>query len=449
MKESEIRRAISEKFGIEKLNAMQDRMAEMWNRQAIILLAPTGTGKTLAYAVPLLKNLREPDGRVQAVVIAPSRELVVQTGRVLQPLAVDYKLTCCYGGHNFDDERNSLSIVPDIIVATPGRLLDHLKRGSVSLRSNRILVLDEFDKSLDLGFHEEMRKIIRTMPDVSRLVLTSATALAEFPPFLNAEGAVTLDFLGKSDRPSARMTVRQVLSDNKDKLETLRRLLNSLDNGRTIVFANHRESAERIFSYLIQGGFPAGIYHGGLDQIEREKAIAMFNNGTFMILVTTDLGSRGLDISEVRNVVHYHLPVSRETYIHRNGRTARVDAEGDIFVITSPVEKLPDYIRTQGVFGTEHGSDAVRKFRATVATLYFGAGRKEKISRGDILGFLIAKGGLEAREIGKIDVADHYALAAVPPEKLHDILGRIVREKIKNRRIRIATARQQYDGADR
>lgn len=439
MKESDIIQNIKSKFGIESINAMQRTMADEFRRQDIMLLSPTGSGKTIAFAIYLIKNLKEPCGRVQAVVIAPSRELTVQIYKVIQAISSEYKTTCCYGGHNFEDEKNSLNATPDIIISTPGRLLDHLTRGDIDIRPVRILILDEFDKSLELGFQDEMRKIIRRMPNISRRVLTSATKLATTPDFIDLSGASILDFL-KENATETRLKIIEVKSDLKDKLKALGNLLYSLGEEKSIVFANHRESVERIFNYLKEKGFPAGIYHGGLEQIEREKAVALFNNGTISILVTTDLGSRGLDIADVKHIIHYHIPVSAETYTHRNGRTARVSATGSVYVITGPEEKMPEFIKFDETITLDkvHNIEIKKEYE----TLFFSAGKKEKLSKGDILGFLIAKGNLNAQEIGKIDVADHYALAAIPANKASDILKMIRREKIKNKRVKISMVRQ-------
>ena len=437
MKESDILERIQEKFGIESLNQMQRTMADEFRKQDIMLLSPTGSGKTIAFAIYLIKNMKEACSRVQSVVIAPSRELTIQIYKVIQAIAYEYKTTCCYGGHNFEDEKNSLSATPDIIVSTPGRLLDHMTRGDIDLRPVRILVLDEFDKSLELGFQEEMSKIIRRMPNISRRVLTSATKLTTPPDFIDISTASTFDFL-KNNATEKRLKIIEVKSELKDKLEALGHLLATLKGEKSIVFANHRESVERIYAYLDSKGFHAGIYHGGLEQIEREKAVAMFNNGTITTLVTTDLGSRGLDITEVKHIIHYHIPATAETYTHRNGRTARVSASGNIYVITGPEEKMPDYIKFDETVNLEKSNNT--QMQKTHETLFFSAGKKEKLSKGDILGFLIAKGGLTATEIGKIDVADHYALAAIPAGKANEVMEAIRREKIKNKRVKITFA---------
>ena len=439
MKESAIIEQIRSRLGIESLNNMQTTMASKANATNIVLLSPTGSGKTIAYLLPLLKNIKASTGRVQAVVIAPSRELAVQISKVAQAIAVGLKVTCCYGGHNVTDEENSLSVVPDILVGTPGRLLDHAKRGNVYLQPVRILVLDEFDKSLELGFHEEMRKLIKRMPNISRQILTSATRISDCPDFISLRGAETLCFLSESTVES-RINVLRVESDMRDKLETLRTLLYNIEPGKTIIFANHRESAMRIYEYLKKLHLPVGLYHGGLDQIDREKAVQMLNNGTFSIMVTTDLGSRGLDITGVKHIVHYHLPQTQETYTHRNGRTARIDNTGSVYVITGPDEKIPDFISFDDSLALD--SDAECRIRKEYETIFFSAGKKKKISKGDILGFILTKSGIEPSAVGRIDVADHYALVAVDARVAKSVLAAIAREKIKNQKVKISIARQ-------
>lgn len=437
MKEKEILNNIREKLGIDNLNEMQRAMCEACNERGdVVLLSPTGTGKTLAFIIPLLKELHAPSGRVQAVIIAPSRELVIQIDGIVRAVTSGHKVTCCYGGHSVTDERQSLAVTPSIIVSTPGRLLDHINRNHVDVRPTRLLVLDEFDKSLELGFHDEMKRVLRNMPNIARRTLTSATMLNEFPEFLSLNHERIVNFLGDKVEIDSRMTVWSVKSAQKDKLQASFTLLRCIRRGRTIIFANHRDAAERIYNFLIDEGVAAGLYHGGLDQQEREMAVTLFDNGTHLVLVTTDLGARGLDIADVANIVHYHLPTSREAYTHRNGRTARVSAEGDIYVLLGPEERVPEYI----AFDKELTLDENAKAGLTtdVASLYFQAGKKEKISRGDIVGFIANNGGITAQEIGQIALHDHYAIVAVPRKRVDDILTRICRLKIKNKRVRIS-----------
>lgn len=419
------------RLGIERPNAMQEAV---WASDAhrLVILSPTGSGKTAAFTAAILKRLKHMAG-VQAVVLAPTRELVIQIHEVVRKMAEGRKVTALYGKHAMSDEVASLSVSPDIIVSTPGRLLDHLKRGSVNLGLTPILVIDEYDKALEMGFHDEMSRICRRMPKIDNVILTSATALKENPDFIDLGDCETIDCTGGAS-PKSRTHIAKVESPARDKLQTLIDLLSSLPNGKVIVFVNHRESAVRVFEHLQAEGFPVGLYHGGLEQIDRERAVIQLENATKPIIVATDIAARGLDIASVGSVIHYHLPVSPEAWTHRNGRTARVDATGNVFIITSEADSIPDYVVWDADYNpTGHSDDPIR---ALTATLHINAGRKEKISRGDIVGFLINNLELKADEIGKIDLRDHAAYVAVPKSALPRIYA-LQAPKIKGKRVRI------------
>ncbi len=437
MKQKDIISNITSRLGVSELNEMQKRMCEIPQRGTFTLLAPTGSGKTIAFAIPLLKSLSPSSGHVQAVVIAPSRELVLQIAEVIRPIATGLKTVAFYGGHPMKEELNSLSVTPDIIVATPGRLLDHLNRGGLDLGAVTTLVLDEYDKALELGFADEMKRVCRRLTGLRLVILTSATPLAAIPDYLPATDPVNIDFSNTVDSPRRRMQVVKVESPSKDKIDTLIDLLRSLPDGRVIVFANHRESVERIHTALRKASLPAGLYHGGLDQNDRENAIALLANGSTPILVSTDLGSRGLDIPELSAVIHYHLPVSPEAWTHRNGRTARQNAGGEIYVIHNEDEDIPEYISFDREYiPTGHSDNPIK---SDAATLYFNVGKKEKISKGDIVGFLIAQGGLTAGMIGSITLRDHSTLVAVNRDAIDDptFLKRLNDSRIKNTKAKI------------
>lgn len=441
MKEQEILSLINERLGISDLNDLQKSVLKNLKiSSSAIIYSPTGSGKTLAFSVTLLKALKNFDTeKLQAVIIAPSRELVIQISDVIRPIATDYKVTSLYGGHNVADEKNSLQNVPSIIVGTPGRLLDHANRGNIDLTNARQLILDEFDKCLELGFEEEMRKLLKKMPNLSRKILTSATILKDIPDFVYLTDYVTLDFLESAENPSERTTVWQVKSEEKDKLAALRTLLYSIPQGKTIIFANYRDAVSRIYQNLKDNQISAGIYHGALEQMDREKAIAMFNNESYPILVSTDLGSRGLDIKEVKNIIHYHLPVSQESYTHRNGRTARVDKTGDVYILTHQDEQLPDFVTIDETFNLPENCEQKAIVNKN-STLYFKAGKKEKISKADIVGFIANNSQIAPNEIGVINVYDHYALVAVPKQKAKAAVSQLLKAKIKGKKIRIEVA---------
>ncbi len=429
---------LKERHDITQLNEMQQLMAATDARK-LILLAPTGSGKTAAFTIRLLRFLGTSNGTVQVVILAPSRELVLQIADVIRPVAAGLKTVAFYGGHAMADETNSLAVTPDIIVATPGRLLDHLTRGNLDLSETKALILDEYDKSLELGFLDEMRRITRRMRSIEMIMLTSATPLADMPDFIPMRDAETVDFTRSATRP--RLQTVRVNSPERDKLATLSDLLRSLPDGRAIVFVNHRESAERIDNHLKRNRFPVGLYHGGLEQRERQLAIDLFNNGTTPILISTDLGSRGLDIDDVNYVIHYHLPVSPESWTHRNGRTARMGASGTAYVIIADGDNIPDAVTWDRELYPSGKEPAEGGIRSHMATLYFNAGKKEKISRGDIAGFLMQKGGLPKDEVGKIVVNDHNAIVAVPRDKAQQTIDAVSPYRIKNTKVRISLIR--------
>lgn len=444
MREKEFLPAVKERLGIEKLNDMQVKMmASASEQRDIILLSPTGSGKTLAFTLPVMKLLRPSTGRVQCVVIAPSRELVVQIAGVIRQIGAGCRVIALYGGHKVEDEVNSLKVVPDVIVATPGRLLDHAVRHNLELLPVRILVLDEFDKALELGFEEEMGKLVKRMKNVSRYILTSATRADVLPEFLKLDNPLTIDFLAENKELRSRMRVHRVDAGSRDKLESLLTLLRNMasDNGieKTIIFVNHRESAERVADFLKKNGVDAALYHGALDQRERETAVALFNNGSRPVLVATDLAARGLDIEKVASVIHYHQPLAPDAYTHRNGRTARVDESGDIYVLVGPDEEVKDYIHFDDTYTLDR--DKRGCLSSGFTTLYVGGGKKEKVSRGDILGFLVKEGGIDASSIGKIDVYDHYSLVAVREQAVTRLLEAVAGKKLKGEKRRIAPLR--------
>jgi superfamily II DNA/RNA helicase len=435
MKKKEIVDNIRQRLAIDSLNPMQQTMAAS-DAANILLLAPTGSGKTIAFALAMLRRVEAAVPGIKAVVLAPSRELVLQVASVLRPIATGMKTVALYGGHNMRDEVNSLSIVPDIVVATPGRLVDHINRSTIDISGARTLVLDEYDKSLQLGFLDEMTRIVKRMRHRCATILTSATTLDDLPPIVGRLSDFTLINYSDIASPRANTDVVEVASAIPDKLDTLVDLLRSLDNTKVIIFVNHRESAQRVYDRLHRDRFPVGLYHGGLEQQERRLAIEMLNNGSTPILVSTDLASRGLDIDSVGAVVHYHLPLTEAEWTHRNGRTARQGASGEVYAITREGENVPDFIAfDRSLSPTRISANPISR---TVATLYINAGKKEKISRGDILGYLVKAGGLTPDQVGTITVDDHWSIVAVPASVASATIKTLATTKLKNRRVRVS-----------
>ena len=426
------------KLRITELNEMQQHAAEAITGTDgdVVLLSPTGTGKTLAYLLPLVQLVDASRDSVQALVITPGRELALQSQQVLQSMGSGIRSTACYGGRAAMDEHRVIKDVrPQIVFGTPGRLNDHLDKENISRYDIRYLIIDEFDKCLEMGFQAEMQKLIKSLPGLQRRILLSATNAEQIPQFVNmARKGTLIDFLPDDEQTSERVTLYEVHSPQKDKLDTLRQLLLSMGNESSIVFLNYRESVERVNSYLVEQGFTTSCFHGGLEQRQREDQLYRFSNGSANVLVATDLASRGLDIPNIQNIVHYHLPESQEGYIHRVGRTARWDATGRTYFILNSQEHIPDYVEGDVVPYTATESQQTEPPLPRMATLYIGKGKKDKLSKGDIVGFLCKKGGLTADEIGRIDVKGRYTYAAVKREKLQQVLRLTQGEKIKGQK---------------
>ena len=423
------------KLRITELNEMQQYAAEAITSSDgdVVLLSPTGSGKTLAYLLPLVQLLDSTSDNVQALVITPGRELALQSDNVLKSMGCGLRSTACYGGRAAMDEHKVLKEVrPQIVFGTPGRLNDHLDKENILRYQIRYLVIDEFDKCLEMGFQAEMQRLIKSLPSLQRRILLSATNAEQIPQFVNMSKKGTLiDFLSEDEQTSERITLYEVQSPQKDKLETLKQLLLSFGDESSIVFLNYRESVERVNSYLVEQGFTTSCFHGGLEQRQREDQLYRFSNGSSNVLVATDLASRGLDIPNIQNIIHYHLPKSQEGYIHRVGRTARWDATGRSFFIINSQEHIPDYVEGDVVQYTAILSQSTEPALPRMATLYIGKGKKDKISKGDIVGFLCKNGGLKADDIGRIDVKDRYAYVAIRREKLKQTLHLVQGQKIK------------------
>lgn len=398
----------------------------------IILLSPTGSGKTLAFLLPVLKNLENENNKVQVLILTPSRELAIQIEDVFKSMNTGFKVSCCYGGHKMSVEKNNLIEPPAILVGTPGRVLDHISRGNFTTEGIHTLILDEFDKSLELGFQTEMSAIIETLSNVKKRILTSATKALEIPAFTGISEPIVLDYLNENVTVSG-LRCNIVKSVNKDKLSALFQLLCHLGGEQTLVFCNHREAAQRVSDSLTDSSIINEYFHGGLEQHIRERVLGKFRNGSCNILVCTDLASRGLDIPEIKHVIHYHLPANEEGYIHRNGRTARMNAEGDSYLILSVDETVPAYIKDE-LNSIELPDTRILPPKPLWGTLYIGKGKKDKLNKVDIVGFLMQKGDLKKEEIGLIEVKDFFSYVAVKRNRINELLRTIRDEKIKNKK---------------
>ncbi|RRJ89244.1 DEAD/DEAH box helicase [Flavobacterium macacae] len=428
-------------LGFESLNEMQFAAQEaILEESNVLLLSPTGSGKTLAFLMPIFEMLQPEILSVQCLIIVPSRELGLQIEQVWKKMGTGYKANVCYGGHSLDTEIKNLSNPPAVLIGTPGRLADHIDRETFRTDKIQTLVLDEFDKSLQLGFHEEMSFIIGKLPKLNKRVLVSATSDIEIPKYTRVVNPAILDFIPKEEEKT-NLSMKMVVSKEKDKINTLFNLICSLKSESALIFCNHRDAAERISDTLNEKGIYATYYHGGMDQDERERALIQFRNGSVSYLITTDLAARGLDIPEMKHVIHYHLPSKEDEFTHRNGRTARMLASGTAYILAHESEKKMDYINYgMPVLNVENAVNLPKP--PQFQTIYISGGKKNKLNKIDIVGFFSQKGKLEKGDLGLIEVKDFISFAAVKFGKVKDLLQNIKDEKMKGKKFKIEVARK-------
>lgn len=424
---------------IKALNPMQQASLEAnATNNAVVLLADTGSGKTLAFLLPVTQLLDKTKSVTQALIVVSSRELALQIEQVFKKMGTGFKVTCCYGGHLRETEENNLKQAPALIVGTPGRLADHIRRGNIITTHIETLVLDEFDKSLEQGFEAEMSFIIESLPALKKRILTSATEAVEIPDFVGLKNPVEINFLTGEKSPA--LAVQMIRSANPDKSSTLFSLICTLGNRSTIIFCNQREIVEQTSQYLKDKGIINVFYHGAMEQQERDIALCKFRNGSSNVLVTTDLAARGLDIPNIRYIIHYQLPTTQESFIHRNGRTARMEASGTAILLLAPQETVPGYIDPAPI-EIELNADAGLPAKPDWTTFYVSVGKKDKVNKIDIVGFLTNKGRLKKEEIGLIEVKDFFSFVAIRKSKAGPTLQLIKEERIKNKKVKIDVAK--------
>ena len=430
------------KLNIDALNTMQmAALAHCRANSSMVLLSPTGTGKTLAFLLPLLERLDQRRNGVQAVIILPSRELARQVFEVWRAMATPFQMTALYGGRPLEQEVASLGgASTSVIVGTPGRLLDHLNRSSFAVDKCTHLVIDEFDKCLEMGFRDEMSKLIDKLPAVTSRFLLSATDADEIPQFAGTADVERLDYRGGGEQPAVRTSFYTITTTPDKRLEKLFSLLCSFGGEPAIVFCNFRETVDEVYRYLTKNSLHCVAYNGAMEQKARELALYRFTSGCSNILVSTDLAARGLDIKDVKHVVHYQRALSADIFTHRNGRTARWEADGSVYMIAFENKELPDFVPD----GLEEYNLPKRNTLPPApewTVLYVGKGKRDKLSRGDLAGFFIKKGGLKPDEVGTILVFQDYSYVAVKLNRMRGVLKKVEGEKIKGVKTLIMPAR--------
>tara|TARA_B110000483_G_C18164966_1_gene530863 strand:+ start:486 stop:1787 length:1302 start_codon:yes stop_codon:yes gene_type:complete len=422
---------IMAKLNISQLNKMQEMAIKKadWD-QDLVLLSPTGSGKTLAYLLPLLKKIDPKKPGVQALIVVPTRELAVQVENVLRDMGTGYKVNSFFGGRPKSIDRENLRSQPTIAIGTPGRLSDHFESERIYAKTVANIVLDEFDKCLEAGFEDEMKSIFQWCNLCRTRMLTSATQHQKVPEFVGLRNPAEIEYFPEFE---SKLMLKTIYSPYKDKLDTLYQAICHMGNQPGVVFCNFKDSIQRVSDFLKLKGITHSTFHGDLDQNNREKSLIKFRNGSSQVLLASDLAARGLDVDDLGFVMHYHIPMKEHEFTHRNGRTARMNKDGIAYVLRWVDDQdLPAYIED---YPEEVLSDAPHPDQAKWETLCMSVGRKDKVSKGDIAGFLSKQGNLSRDDLGKIEIQPHMSYAAVNPAKLQALLK--IHSKIKNNKVRI------------
>jgi len=421
------------KLNINALNPMQEKAISVIETTAnTILLSPTGTGKTLAFSLPLLNSLDPECKDIQALILVPSRELAIQIEQVIRSMGSGYKVNAVYGGRPISKDKIELKHLPAILIGTPGRIDDHFSNDRFSKEHIKTLILDEFDKSLEVGFEYEMRGIINELSSLNKRILTSATQGVEIPEFVQMAQPTIIDF--SEENKASKLEIKNVVSPYKNKLQTLMDLLLHIGYQQGIIFCNLKDSIQTVSAFLERNHISHGCFNGGMEQKDRERSLIKFRNGTHQLLIATDLAARGIDVPEMNFIIHYELPLFKEEFIHRNGRTARVSAKGIAYVLQWENERLPEFIdKTKSV----DISKKAPKKRQFWETLFISGGRKDKISKGDIAGLFFKQGGITKDQLGTIELKQDCAFVAVPVAISNDLVKKLNNSRLKKKKVRI------------
>lgn len=428
-------RQILDKLGIERLNEMQEAaQLAIHSSKEVMLLSPTGTGKTIAFLLPLIAELSTESTNIQLLVIVPSRELAIQIEEVARTMGTGYTIHAAYGGQSFNTDRQALKKQPSILIGTPGRIADHLRRATFDTQDIKALILDEFDKSLEVGFEGEMSEILSLLPAIEKKVLTSATQGVQIPDFAEITNAVEVNYLHLKNEA---LSLKAIVSPEKDKVDTLVKALHHLGNKPGIIFCNFKDTISRISDYLADQDIAHACFYGGMEQRQREESLLKFRNKTHQLLLATDLAARGIDVPHIEFIIHYHLPHRKEEFTHRNGRTARMHQEGTAYVLHWRNERLPDFIPT---LEEEYLLDTQSREASHWATIHISAGRRDKISKGDIAGLFFKQGGLGKGELGVIEIKNDSAYVAVTQHKAQSCIEVLNNSRLKKTKIRLRMA---------
>ncbi|MDD2790971.1 MAG: ATP-dependent RNA helicase DbpA [Sulfurimonas sp.] len=432
-------------LGYKEMTAIQvESLPYILEGKDVVAEAKTGSGKTAAFGIGVLSALDVKKFRVQSLILTPTRELADQVARELRQIAKfahNIKILTLCGGAAFGPQLGSLRHGAHIVVGTPGRILKHLSKDTLSLENLQTLVLDEADRMLDMGFIEEIEKVLEYAPKQRQTLLFSATYPAEI---LQLSASIQQDAVSiktKSQEVANKVVQRFYEVQNDEKIQTLVNILSTFKPQNAIVFSNTKIEADEIAAKLQKSNIDALAIHGDLEQYDRNDVLVQFTNGSARVLVATDVAARGLDIKELSMVVNYDLPHSEETYTHRIGRTARAGAEGLAFTLYSPweAEKVDVYQDGERLFEEADTLKTTNGFTMKPAfiTLVIEGGKKDKLRAGDLLGALTGDAGLAGSSIGKIDIYERQSYVAIETKYVDEAQKKLANGKIKGKKFTV------------
>jgi len=420
----------------------QATLPHILDKKDIIAKAKTGSGKTLAFALPLALNIKAKQQHPQALIIAPTRELSEQIATEIKRVArykSDVKVITLYGGTSLTRQVESLQKGADIIVGTPGRLLDHFSRESFELKDIKTLILDEADRMLDMGFADDILKLVSNLPKKRQTLLFSATYPDDISKLSEKvlDNPIKIELEGQEEQP---LKIKEYAFEVSNKDKALITTLQSFQPNLAIIFCNTKVKTNEVGDMLHEKGFDVAVLNGDLEQYQRQEMLLQFANGSLPILVATDLASRGLDIESVELIINYDFPHKTEEYTHRIGRTGRAGADGIAVSICNEYEKNKiDEIRPTLQLNDIKELKINKNFymQGEVGTLSIEGGKKKKLRAGDILGTLCKDIGIDPKDIGKINIFDTHSYVAINKNVIKKAFNGLKNGKIKKRKFRV------------
>ncbi len=417
------------------------------NQKDVIVQAKTGSGKTAVFGLSLLNKLNVNELKVQSLVLCPTRELADQVATEIRRLArgiPNVKIISLCGGVPARTQVTSLEHGAHVVIGTPGRIQDHLDRGSLTLDDLNILVLDEADRMLDMGFQQALDDIIEFVPNKRQTLLFSATFPSKIASIADRLmiRPIMIHVKGNNDADIEQKYYR--VKSNEDRLLGIQLLMLEYRPERVLIFCNTKSDVNTVSHAIMDYGFNVLALHGDLDQKDRDQTLIRFTNKSTTVLVATDVAARGLDIDDLDMVINYHIASDTEVHLHRIGRTGRAGKQGSAHAFFAEKEsykmqRLAEFLGVE-ILASQLPSHAVlnqKTYKPPMMTLRISGGKKQKLRAGDILGALTSENGITGQQVGKITLFDHCAYVAVNRDVAQIALNKLRNDKLKGKTFKI------------